>query len=398
MTTNNDSNPSKKKSIRLAPLPELISMNVVGGLSSIVQAVDLIKAKTLHEDHGLTGAGMVAAVIDTGFFREHDGFKFQDGTSGSRIGEGTGIPASRPLNQEPAHGTAVAALICARFGSRIGVAPDAEIDPIAVGANSDVESSFKYISKALQLVIEKVEAGSKISVVNLSHGDMGNYKDEEEAMDAAGGLRPKFEEIAQSIKRLEELNVPVVVASGNSYGEDAQPGMCFPAILQNTISVGGVLSSARDSNGATSVIYNTPGRPSTRFRVVDHIAPFAQRLGTDHDGDHFTNFLGPATPISSLGTTDADGNPDPQAVVLDAHGTSFAAPAVAGVILLLQQWCKEKSLARPTVQKIKDWLSVGETISDADHSDDDVPGTGSSFTRIDAQKAFDAMVNELSSS
>ena len=85
------------------------------------------------------------------------------------------------------------------------------------------------------------------------------------------------------------------------------------------------------------------------------------------------------------------------------HGTSQAAPATAGLILLMQEY--HQNLTRtslsdpgelPTVDNLEVWLRrSGIPVLDGDDEDDNVTNTGKTFRRIDAVGALNTITLQI---
>ena len=125
--------------------------------------------------------------------------------------------------------------------------------------------------------------------MNLSISDGGNYQSNQFGQDGGVG-----QQITGTIHQLDTMNIPVVVAAGNSFNGKTQ-GEGFPAIVPDAISV-----TATDS--------------------TDKLASDAQRLGTS-GGVSGTTIAAPGVGISAP----AGGN-----TLTTEDGTSFATPQVTG--------------------------------------------------------------------
>lgn len=288
---------------------------LVSSSSTAMTAQDaVIGASAARAQFGVTGAGLTAAVIDTGVDYDHPAFGggFGDGQV-VRAGHDFGDGDADPRASQSAHGTAVAGIIASRAPKALGVAPGAEIAALRVFGD-DGRGSFEAIADALQWVVTNHDRYS-ISVVNLSISDGKNHL-------AAPSLfaGPVVTRIISLIDTLEGLRIPVVTAAGNSFS--GQQGMGFTAIVDNTISVTG-------SDGAGA------------------IAADAQRLGRAAGGKSATDLLAPGRQVMGpwVGTSFAP---------LD--GTSFAAPLVTGSVLLLQELYLKRFGTLPSVDQLEGWL------------------------------------------
>ncbi len=211
------------------------------------------------------------------------------------------------------HGTAVAGIIGSDDPGDPGVAPGVNIVALRVTDSSNT-ASLSSIANALQWVINN-HAQYNITVVNMSLSDGNNYAHNWFA--TTGG---EAEQVTNLIGQLRGMNIPVVVATGNSF--TGQQGEGFAAIVQGTISV-----TATDLSG--------------------NLLPDAQRLGTSIGGSSATVIAAPGegftAPSGDSGTSSVD-------------GTSFATPLVSGAIVLLQQIYEQRFGTLPTVDQIQSWL------------------------------------------
>ncbi len=235
------------------------------------------------------------------------------------------------------HGTAVAGIIGSDDPSDPGVAPGVNIVALRVtdGTNS---ASLTSIANALQWVVTN-HAQYNISVVNLSLSDGQNYAHNWFA--TTGGAA---EQVTNLIGQLRGMNIPVVVATGNSF--NGSQGEGFAAIVQGTISV-----TATDLSG--------------------NLLPDAQRLGASIGGASATVIAAPGEGFTAPSGDNGSSSVD---------GTSFATPLVSGSIVLLQQIYQQRFGTLPTVDQIQSWLQGGsDPIND--------PVTGITIGQLDIPKA-----------
>ena len=334
----------------------------------LLETSSFIRAPEARSTYQVNGAGLTAAVLDTGLRKTHVDF----------LGR---VPAERNFTPDNGgnandasdgngHGTNVGGIICAN-SSHIGIAPGAGIVPLKVLRNSG-SGQFSWMADALQWTIDNHHMYN-ISVVNLSLGDSGNYKKDDFGADS---LREK-------IKILRDLRVAVVVAAGNDYFKHlSKEGMSYPAIFRETVSVGAVYDANEGpfSYGSGAEASSTgPGR----------ITPFSQRLHETTAAEARTDIFSPGAPVTSSGQLTDNGESI-------QHGTSQAAPVTAGVILLLQEFHLQQTGTLPTVDQLELWLrNGGIEIMDGDDEDDNVTHTQKTFIRIDALGALDASRRSL---
>ncbi|WP_161602557.1 S8 family peptidase [Tautonia marina] len=297
----------------------------------------LIGASATRALYGVTGAGLTAAVIDTGVNYDHSAFGGGFGSGKVVVaGHDFGAGDTDPRETNGSHGTAVAGIIASRDPSAPGVAPEADIAALRVFGD-DGRGSFDGIADSLQWVIDHHKEHN-ITVVNLSISDGKNYLSAPTLF-----ASPVVRRIMNLIDQLEELRIPVVTAAGNSFS--GQQGMGFTAIVENTISVTG-------SDGANG------------------LASDAQRLGREAGGKFATDLAAPGRDV--MGPWNSGFAP------LD--GTSFAAPLVTGSVLLLQELHLKRFGTLPTVDQIEGWLrDSAKTMRD--------PATGFTIGRLDITAA-----------
>lgn len=298
----------------------------------------IINAAAVRLAHDIDGSGLTAAVIDTGVGYKHTalGNGFGSGykvIAGYDFGDSDSDPDATTWN----HGTAVAGLIASSDPAYPGVAPGADIVALKV-FDSENRGTYEKIADALQWVIDNHQT-HRISVVNLSIADGGNYTYDFFGRDGGIGQR-----IAGLIDELKALKIPVVSAAGNSFG--GEEGMGFTAILAETISV-----TATDSN--------------------DSFLSNAQRLGADKGKERATDLAAPGSGL--MAPSDGRG-------FSGVRGTSFSTPLVSGSIILLQSLYLKRFGELPTVNQLESWLEQGSVpVTD--------PVTGITLPRLDVAQA-----------
>ena len=300
-------------SLAIAPIPAQDASSASG-----TDFDALIGASRARSTYGVDGTGLSAAVIDLGV-------SYENPALGGRIGPDakvkTGFDFAEndedPHADTSQHGTSVAGLIASTDADHPGVAPGAGIVPLRVFGDDEV-GSYEWIAQALRWILANRKQYD-ISVVNISSSDGGNYLFNKYA-DGGGTLAKLTSLVAQ----LKEVNIPVVVASGNSFDGQAQ-GMGFAAIVADTISV-----TSTDAN--------------------DQLADGAQRLGPALGGAFATDIAAPG--VGVVAPAGASG-------FMALSGTSFSTPLVSGSILLLQQIYMNRFGSLPTVDMLDAWLQAG---------------------------------------
>ena len=311
----------------------------------------------------IDGRGFSTVIIDTGINRASSFF----GPDANRDGIADRIVyqydfADNDANAADAHGhgSNVASAAASSNSTNPGVAPGANIIALKVFKNSG-SGNFSYTEKALQWVITNA-ARYNIASVNLSLGDGNNF---------AG--RQSMYGLGDEFSRLAQMGVVVVAAAGNSfYSFNGQQGLAYPAADPNVISVGAVYSSNIGGVG-----YGGGAIASTT--APDRIAPFSQRSST-------LDIMAPGAAVvgaagSGSGTT-------------SMHGTSQAAPQIAGAALLAQQLAMQTLGRKLTVGEFRYVLTTSAaSIVDGDDENDNAANTGRTFKRADILAMGNAIIN-----
>lgn len=322
----------------------------------------LIGAPRARSHFQVDGAGLTAAVLDTGLRSTHECFS-------GRVVPGRNFTAqdggdTKRTDDYNGHGTNVAGIIAAGTADeRRGIAPGAQIVPLKV-----LPGGFDGIVDALTWVRD-ADPKLGITVANLSLGVPGvNY-------DSDTIVAQQVPQLVALLAQLRAMRIAVVVAAGNDYYAHQREGMSVPAILRQCLAVGAVYDASVGSRSYQS--------GATAFATgADYVTPFTQRLSVETNADCYTDIFAPGASATSAGHTS-----DTATSIQD--GTSQAAPTVAGVILLMQQLHLRMTNELPTVDLISDCLRASaQWVTDGDDEDDNVKNTGRSFPRIDAFRAL----------
>ncbi len=363
--------------------------------ANLIQVDAVVRATQARQQFNVTGRGLTVAVLDTGLRTSHIDFRPNPGTP-ARVLAQRNFTTDNGDDQNNAsdgqgHGSNVCGIVCADGGAagHTGMAPGANIIPIKVLDNLG-DGSFMAIEQGIDWVIAN-RTQFNISVVNMSLGSPGNID-----------LDDPFptDSLRQKIQQLRTNNVAVVISAGNGYfNNGSQSGMAYPGIFPECVSVGAVYDAdiGGPINYVSGAIANTTGR--------DRVCPFSQRrfkVPNPTTGlDTGTDIFAPGAAVISTGFQ------SDTAFSVPEHGTSQAAPAIAGIILLMQEY--HRNLTRtsatdegvlPSVDDLERWLRRGSVpIVDGDDEDDNVTNTNKTFRRVDAVLALSSVsahvANEL---
>ena len=309
----------------------------------------IIGASAARLRFGVDGSGQSVAVIDTGVDYRNP---MLGGAQGPKVIEGADFTGS-PNGILPTwqHGTGVAGLVAS---PSLGVAPGASIVPLRVFGDNN-QGSFDNIATALEWVAQH-HSETNITAVNLSVSDGGNYLSDLFTRDGGVGQR-----ITHDVQSLDDLDIPVVIASGNNFDGKSQ-GQGFASIIPEAISV----TATDESDGHAT-------------DSTDRLASNAQRLGKAKGGIYATKIAAPGVgivaPSGEKGTATED-------------GTSFAAPQVTGTIVLLQQMYQAAYHRLPSVATLTQLLQDG-----ADVIHDGV--TGIKIGRLDTLRSLTLLDRQI---
>jgi serine protease len=217
------------------------------------------------------------------------------------------------------HGTMSASVIAASPADgkgAVGVAPNAKILPVRVGGLGDGVNSIA-VAEAVGYAVDR-----KVDVINMSFGF---------------GLMPTpimDEVIAEALAK--DAKLVIVVAAGNENNDRPT----FPSLVKGTLTV-----------GATNLAGNRAPY-STYGNALDVVAP-----GGDISPQGLNNGILVATGIGTGGFLQGLDVPSSRLGMLQdvqgnytwTQGTSFAAPAVAGVVALMKGEDPERKLSRDRI-------------------------------------------------
>ncbi len=355
---------------QLIPVDPPVQFDTLQFGLALKQVETLIRAREARETFEVNGSGLTAAVVDTGLRTTHVDFA-------GRVVAQLNLTSDNGDDEDNAddgngHGTNVGGIVVAN-GDHTGMAPGANILPIKVLSN-DGGGSFDAVADALQWVLDHRDTFN-ITSVCMSLG-AGDNETGDQGLDDDDPIRER-------ILALRERDVAVVIAAGNDYfTHGSAQGMSYPGIIRQCVSVGAVYDDFEGefayANGARAFSASP-----------DQITPFSQRLHESVHPDCRTDIFAPGAPVTSSGINNDHGESVQQ-------GTSQAAPVVAGVILLMQQFHLRLTGRLPTVDQLVEWMRRGGVdINDGDDEDDNVGHTGLDFPRISAFGALEAIRREL---
>jgi serine protease AprX len=269
------------------------------------QINSLIGADRYHNLKGksaITGAGIDVAVIDTGV----------NAVAGTNVIDGPDLSFDalhdnlrhRDLH---GHGTNMAGIVAANYGSYRGVAPGSRIVNVKVGAGDGAVDVSQVIAAIDWVVENRSAAGLNIRVINLAY-----------STDAASDYQT--DPLAHAVENAWRNGIVVVAAGGNDGRGIRRLGN--PARDPYVIAVG---ASEWDFGAGK---WKIPAFTSTGdgIRNPDLVAPGTNVLGLAVSGSHL------ATTHPSATCVDGDG-----LLKLRGSGTSQAASVVAGAVAMLLQ-------------------------------------------------------------
>jgi subtilisin family serine protease len=274
---------------KLAAHPHVAKIDLDVGASVVLDgSVPLIGADLRHT-LGNAGAGVVAAVIDTGIDNDHDDlfdslvweecFLDFDGEidgvgrcpNGSDRQSGPGA-----AEDDTGHGTHVSGIISSNgVVAPAGVAPGAGIVAIKI-FDADANRFVSEIIAALDFIINNPQL--EVQLINMSFAISRSYPGE---CDDGGALRMAF---VSAFKTLRANGVTAFAAAGNN---SFKTELTVPACLSNVVSVGASTdadeaASFTNSNSSTdvfapgvNVFSSTPGNRGASFSGTSMSAPHA---------------------------------------------------------------------------------------------------------------------------
>lgn len=344
---------------RLATDPAVISITPdIVLTSSLMESAPMVRAPEAWAA-GFTGRGQTVAVLDTGVDRFHpflSGKVVSEACYTDRACPGGGSSSTATGSARPcsaadcSHGTHVAGIAAGRLpGGLSGIAPEARIIAIQVFTPINSQRSGANFSDVLT-GLERVYAlrdSFDIAAVNMSLGSVTTYSSRcDRTMPA----------MAAMIDQLKAAGIATVVSSGNG---GISNGISMPACMSGAVSVG----SVSDSNWGTCSFPGITPAPT----ATDMVACYSNAA-------EMLSLLAPGSYITSS---------VPNGGFAAEHGTSMAAPHVAGAFAVLA----ERAPTATVAEILAALRSTGRRVTDYRNSRITTP-------RIDVKGALDALVTD----
>lgn len=254
---------------------------------------------TIAWQHGLTGAGVGVAVLDTGI--QGDLADFGDRVVASAVVN----PDATTAGDRDGHGTYVAGLIAGDTPRYRGVAPGAHLVSVKV-SDDHGNTSLADVISGLQFVVEHARE-LNIRVVNLSLNSSVSGPASTDPLNAA-------------VEATWFSGIVVVTAAGNR-GEAADAVDYAPASDPFAIAVGAIDDQGtKRTNDDELAAWSSRGRTEEGLRKPDVLAPGARLVSTLAPGSEFA---------AECPSCVRDGR------WFQLGGTSMAAGVVSGAVALL---------------------------------------------------------------
>lgn len=342
--------------LRLLGNPNIVRIDVdAPGAGHLAQSVPLVNLDVLY-GLGLTGAGVTAAVLDSGVDTDHPDLSddlvaercfCDDSGAGCCPNGSTTQSGAESAEDDNGHGTNVAGIITS--GGTIaprGGAPDVEIVAIKVLDSGGYFCCSSDIVAALDWIINN---RPDVDIVNMSLGTFDLFTGD---CDNATSDTIAF---ATAINTLRANGVLSFASSGNDGSGTHMPA---PACVANAISVGAVW----DANvGAQTILGCTDDTTA-----ADQVTCFSNSNST-------TDVFAPGAPTTSTGLSGGSST---------YYGTSQASPlAAACAALLLEDSPSSTPASIEAALKSSSTLAIDST-------------NGLTFPRLDCQQARAAMCGD----
>ncbi|MFB2737342.1 ELWxxDGT repeat protein, partial [Umezakia ovalisporum] len=322
------------------------------------QPLSLINLHEFWADTRFTnikGQGYSTVIIDTGIDLNHPLFgadNNNDGIADRIIYQYDFADRDDNASDKNNHGSHVASIATS-------IAPDTNLIILKVFRDSG-SGYFSDLEAALQWVNSNADTYN-IASVNLSLGDNQNWN----TTTGRYGIGDELAAIANQ-------NVIISAAAGNGFHNfNSNPGLAYPAIDPNVISVGAVWA---DDFGT-----HTLGNGAINYTTgADYIASFSQR-------HPLLDVFAPGILITGANATGG---------TITMGGTSQAAPYITGIATLAQEIAHtylERELTFTEFRTLLDTTS--DLIIDGDDENDNVNNTGIAYPRINMLGLAEGILN-----
>lgn len=264
-----------------------------GGELELEVSANSIGVKTFINETGLTGRGVIVAVLDDEVAQHSDfGNRIAHKSSHSNLPWG-----KHNFLSSPQHATMIAGIIAGSgatspSNSLVGIAPEATIWNYRIWPEVKSSSGNFTTRGVVDAIIAAVKDGAHI--INLSYG--------KKVMELNG-----MSDLCKAVNYAFNEGVLVVKSSGNK-GRETPPNITSPADSPNCLTVG-----MTSNDGSRIMPGSSFGKTTFGLNRPDLVAPGASINGPSTDDNYIVS--------------DADG----------FLGTSFAAPHITGAGALLLQ-------------------------------------------------------------
>ena len=299
----------------------------------------------IRERYGLRGEGQTVAIIDSGIAYDHIALGGGIGPNHRVVGgwDFTEKSDADPYDDPPGgfHGTHVAGVIASDDDQYPGVATQVDLVALRV-LNDQGAGRFEWVEDALQWVHENRDYFEHpITTVNLSVG----------ANSGSGDAAP-WEMLEDELAQLEADGIFVAVAAGNEFAEDGSTELTYPAASSHVVPV----ASLHDDGQLSEFSQRDPRIIAVAGEGVMSTVP-----GHVYGGGAIANDFA------------------------RAHGTSMAAPYVAGASTLVREAMETAGYEDIDQDRIANHLR--ET-ADAFHD----PATDQTYLRMNLRAAIDGLL------
>ena len=326
----------------LSRRPEVIDISLdEEGSAGLLQSVPLINADDAHFA-GVTGAGIIVAVLDTGIDTNHPDLAGDIAYERCFLGgaNGPGCPAApHRAEDDQGHGTNVSGIITSTGTiSGVGVAPDANIAAYKILNSSGTGFPSDWIAALDDIIANHPE----VDIVNMSL---------QSGSGCPGGS------LATAITTLRSTGVATFISAGN---QGTKNTLTVPGCIPEGISVGAVYdANVGTVNGWKIDCADFP-------TAADDVACWSSSASS-------LDLLGPGARTTSTGLGGGTST---------FLGTSQAAPHAAGVAALLLEAHPGLSVDEIEARMEATGKLVTDDLNDAD------AGTNRTTPRIDARVAL----------